>query len=659
MKWIRKVAAFVIMAAVVSMVYLTDAMVPAAGAGLNITRLNLSKGQTKKLEVRGAKSKINWKSSNKRVASVTAKGVVHALKKGNARITAAAGKKKYVCRVTVTGKKEDGQTVQDTAKEYFDIPYDTQSESQKLDLYLPKKGAGPFPLVVFIHGGGWYSGDKSDGQERAWAALRSQGYAVASLNYRLSGEAAHPAGLSDCKKAVRWLKRHAGQYGIDAGHIAAAGGSSGGHYALMEALQDTGVCCAVAWYPATDLSETMRTVREGEYTGFGAEFAWSNIERYVGKQIEETSDPCLADASPVNYVSKDMPPILLQHGDADDICPIDQSRRFYEAAVQAAGKEKVFFDILKGAGHGDSDFETEENMLRVREFLDQYMKPAKDMEEAADSLGSVSMLDQVTVQGKTVYTYIPQGVKEHPDKNVPMVLFMCGTSCDPVDNLIQSGWVRQAEAENFIVISPDYNNYATYSETGFLVSVVEYMEKNYPGDTQRVYSTGFSNGGAASVALARDYPQYFAAISAMGWMVDLDNKNHVFENYDMPFQVVQGDGEFTERTSSGAMAVMDDEREAIRSMFLYNEMIDSRQQADYARTPYWGWQPDETKEQALNGRNWQFCNYYKDGCKIPFAQLVLVQDKKHTPRMEEAGIAWDFFKHYRRDGRGKIIADGI
>lgn len=109
-----------------------------------------------------------------------------------------------------------------------------------------------------------------------------------------------------------------------------------------------------------------------------------------------------------------------------------------------------------------------------------------------------------------MYAYIPQAVKINPDKKVPMVLFMCGTRCDPVDNLIQSGWVAQAESEGFIVISPDCNNYATYSETGFLIEAVEYMEEHYPVDTGRVYSTGFSNGGAASVALTRDYPQYFA-----------------------------------------------------------------------------------------------------------------------------------------------------
>lgn len=275
-------------------------------------------------------------------------------------------------------------------REYLDVVYDTLSESQKLDLFLPEEGEGPFPLVMFIHGGGWFSGDKADGQESAWVKLRKQGYAVASVEYRLSGEAIHPAGIIDCKTALRYLKANAGKYHIDSGHIAVSGDSSGGHYALMLAFtegnpdfedltrgnpeQEAKVNCVVAWYPATDLAETMRTVQEGEYTGYGAEFAWSNIERYVDKKITDVRDDVLAAASPIQYVAKDMPPLLLQHGDADSICPIDQSKRLYRKAVQTAGKKKVRLDVIKGAEHGDSAFENRENMNRVCSFLDEYMK---------------------------------------------------------------------------------------------------------------------------------------------------------------------------------------------------------------------------------------------------------------------------------------------
>lgn len=287
-------------------------------------------------------------------------------------------------------KKIMNSTSENRITEYFDIKYDTLSNSQTLDLYLPKEESGSrFPLIVFIHGGGWFTGHKSDGQESAWVTLTNKGYAVASINYRLSTEAPHPAGIIDCKTAVRFLKGNAATYNIDPDRIAVAGDSSGGHYALMLALtmrnddfedltrgfpeQNSDVQCAVAWYPATDLSETMRTVQTGEYSGFGADFAWSNIERYVGKNITDTSDNTLISASPVSYINKDMPPILLQHGNIDTICPIDQSERFYRLAIKT-GNDKVFFDTINNAEHGDKKFETEENMERIVNFLDEYLK---------------------------------------------------------------------------------------------------------------------------------------------------------------------------------------------------------------------------------------------------------------------------------------------
>lgn len=276
------------------------------------------------------------------------------------------------------------------AREFRDVAYDTYSEAQKLDLYLPETGEGPFPLVVFIHGGGWFGGDKADGQEAAWVTLRSQGYAVASINYRLSGEASHPAGLLDCKTAIRYLKANEDRYHIDAGRVAVAGDSAGGHYALMVALtegnsefedvtdsypeEDASVCCAVVWYPMTDLAAAWQLMQSGIYAMLGDESAWSGLEDFIGEDIANVTQEKLAAASPINYISERMSPILLQHGSADTICPVEQSHSFYREAVQAAGEESVQLDIMEGAEHGDPVFETPENMERVGKFLDKYMK---------------------------------------------------------------------------------------------------------------------------------------------------------------------------------------------------------------------------------------------------------------------------------------------
>ncbi|MEY8284269.1 alpha/beta hydrolase [Lachnospiraceae bacterium 50-23] len=272
-------------------------------------------------------------------------------------------------------------------REYRDIAYDTLSQSQKFDLYLPETGEGPFPLIMFIHGGGWFAGDKADGQENAWVTLREKGYAVASINYRLSGEAPHPSGIIDCKTALRFLKAHADEYHIKADRVAVSGDSAGGHYALMVALtsgesgledlsrgnpeQTSEVACAVAWYPAVDLADIMRSALAGEYQEFDVEYMMDAVERYTGKKVSEISEEALEEASPVRYVTEDMPPVLIQHGDADTVCPVEHSRRLYEIMVQTAGENKAELDIMEGADHAAGVFESAENMERIVRFLEK------------------------------------------------------------------------------------------------------------------------------------------------------------------------------------------------------------------------------------------------------------------------------------------------
>ena len=263
-------------------------------------------------------------------------------------------------------------------------------------------------------------------------------------------------------------------------------------------------------------------------------------------------------------------------------------------------------------------------------------------------------LSSFTISGKKVYYHVPEVVRSNKGTKFPLILFMCGTSCDPIANVIDSGWITCADKEGLIVISPCYNNYATYSETSFIISVVDYMIQNYPIDTERIYSTGFSNGGATSVALTSTHPHYFAAISAMGWMIDLDHKRKK-SHYLMPFQVVQGDREFTQQAKTGGVAVMDDEQIGIRSLLIYNGMISTNQKTDYVKTPYWGYVPDEIETLEFNGRKCEICSYFKEGFNNPFAQFITIEDETHRPRQEEADLAWNFFKHFKRAPNGEIV----
>jgi dienelactone hydrolase len=118
-----------------------------------------------------------------------------------------------------------------------DVPYtDTGDPRQQLNLFLPRKGTGPFPLIVYIHGGGWVQGNKDRGVLLLMPFLRSGEYAGASIGYRLSRQASWPAQLHDCKAAIRWLRANAANYNIDPDRIAIFGSSAGGHLASMTGL---------------------------------------------------------------------------------------------------------------------------------------------------------------------------------------------------------------------------------------------------------------------------------------------------------------------------------------------------------------------------------------------------------------------------------------
>lgn len=331
-----------------------------------------------------------------------------------------------------------------------------------------------------------------------------------------------------------------------------------------------------------------------------------------------------------------------------------------------SGKTVVPFCTHHGYGAGRS-YQNIADAIPGAETLDGFAIDGDKLENAeAETVqwlqtvglmrGKVNEVAYTTPDGETGYLYLTDEILAHPEKKVPLVLAMCGTGHDTRKDAADMGWVDLARNGEFIVLAPNYHNGSTYSETDTIASVVEYITENYPVDAARVYSTGFSNGGALSVALCRDYPQLFAGIAAFGWMVDMPDRNGVYAAYDMPFQLIQGTAEYTYKTNSGAMAVMRDEQQALRALFRMNEMITQSARADYAKVPYWGYEPDETHTLTRGDREWQFSDYYKDGYTHPFAQLVLIEGAEHTPHQYEAQAAWQFLKQYSRNEKGEIVA---
>ena len=286
---------------------------------------------------------------------------------------------------------------------------------------------------------------------------------------------------------------------------------------------------------------------------------------------------------------------------------------------------------------------------------DSYEKAPQNEETQEQDDNVINEIAYTTTGGETGFVYATDEVLNHPQQPVPLVLAMCGTGHDARQDAEDMGWIEKARQEGFIVLAPDYRNASTYSETDTIASVVEYIIENYPVDATRVYATGFSNGGAMSVALCRDYPQLFAGIAAFGWMVDMPDKDGVYAAYDMPFQLIQGSEEYTYRTDSGAMAVMRSEQQALRALFLMNEMMDEKADADYDAVPYWGHTPDEANVRELDGQTWHFSNYYKEGYSSAFAQLVLIEGAGHTPNKYEAECAWDFLRQFARNANGEIV----
>ncbi len=275
------------------------------------------------------------------------------------------------------------------SRKWLDLPYAPLSPTQKLDIYLPEQGEGPFPVILHLHGGGFAIGDKCDIKVLAFLRGLDRGYAVVGVNYRLSGEAIFPAGLQDIKAAIRWVRANAGQYHLDGNRIAACGGSSGGNYAAMVCLTSNvaefddprlgnleypcNVQAAVDWFGPTDF---LKMDEQLEENGFGPSdhgAADSPESRYLGARISEV--PLTAEiANPMTYIHKNMPPLLIQHGRLDTLVPVQQSMLFVEKLEKYVSHERFEFDILEGAGHGDPLFETDANMERVFSFLDKYLK---------------------------------------------------------------------------------------------------------------------------------------------------------------------------------------------------------------------------------------------------------------------------------------------
>lgn len=235
--------------------------------------------------------------------------------------------------------------VGDGVRLYRGVPYAEIPGARplELDLWLPA-GAGPRPLLLLVHGGAWRRGHRGDlgHRLRAWrpnpfARLAAVGFAVASADYRLSGEAVFPAQLDDLRGALAWLSRRSGELGLDPERTVVWGESAGGHLAALLALADDvrGVVGAVIWYAPSDLT-------------LDADNPHSPEAQLLGAAPADVPD-LAALASPILQVRPGAPPFFLAHGENDSLVGPEHTTRL-AARLSDAGTP-VDMRLVPGADH--------------------------------------------------------------------------------------------------------------------------------------------------------------------------------------------------------------------------------------------------------------------------------------------------------------------
>ncbi len=252
------------------------------------------------------------------------------------------------------------------------------SDAMRLDLRVPD-GAGPWPVIVYLHSGAWITGDRTGGP-----AIREaeRGYAVASIDYPLAPEHIWPSQIESAKAAVRWLRANAIRYHLDPDRIGAFGTSSGAHIAAvlgtsggeasLEGLAlgnpqfSSRVKAVIDLYGPTDLLK-MDEEKLPCY-GLSANAPWMPPSLLMGCPIQECREKTMT-SNPINYITPDDPPFLIGQGQLDCLVPWQQSQLLYDALVAAGVPVDLY--LLPTAQHADAQFGDPKYLQILDAFLDR------------------------------------------------------------------------------------------------------------------------------------------------------------------------------------------------------------------------------------------------------------------------------------------------
>ena len=239
----------------------------------------------------------------------------------------------------------------------------------RLDLYLPRRPeGGPLPTAVLFHGGGWVTGNKDEVALDVLPYLEL-GFAVVNVDYRLARVSPAPAAVEDSRCALRWVVRHAAQYGFDRARLVLIGSSAGAHLALMAALappsagfdrscpgnEPLAVAAVVNFFGIADVAQLIDPKQPRDFA-----VGW------IGQGPDRVN--LARRVSPLTYVEKGAPPVLTLHGEDDRVVPFEQATRLHAALDRVGTFNRLF--TIRGGGHGEFDGE---EILRanraVRDFL--------------------------------------------------------------------------------------------------------------------------------------------------------------------------------------------------------------------------------------------------------------------------------------------------
>ncbi len=277
-----------------------------------------------------------------------------------------------------------------TQTQYLDVAYATASSAQNLDIFLPDTLKIQNPVLIWVHGGGWKSGDKAEFRNtNRLKELRRRGYAVVVINYRLSGEAKFPAQIFDVKAAIRWVKANASAYKFNSAKIGVWGSSAGGHLVSLAgtsggvaeledmSLGNSGfnstIQAVIDWYGPIDLLKMDSMAIAQGCAGSNHNAANSPESELIGFQITTRPD-LVAKANPITYITADDPPIFIEHGLIDCTVAYGQSQLFYDKLISVVGAQKVKIKFLANTGHGGGLFSDAATDTEAIDFLDLYLK---------------------------------------------------------------------------------------------------------------------------------------------------------------------------------------------------------------------------------------------------------------------------------------------